>query len=143
MFNNIRFAWNVSLETRNFTKMNDGLLTGKEVMAMQLCHGFLGAIGLHEYLGVILVILFHKSKILLGFPSNWCVLSLAAIDALTCILINLVNTYYIAGQRIPILLTMSRFVAHYGITSLLLLTFNRFLCICLQFFKISRHHDSK
>ena len=69
MFNNTRFASNVSLKTRNFTKMNDGLLTGEEVMAMQLCHGFLGAIGLLENLGVILAILFHKPRILLDFPS--------------------------------------------------------------------------
>ena len=130
ILNNTWFASNVSWKSRNFSKIDDGLLTEEEVIAAQLCHGLLGTIGFLENLGVILVILFHRSGVLLDFPCNWFVLSLGTIDALTCLVTNLVvNIYYIAQKEISILITMVRFVAHCGSSNLLLLTFNRFLSV--------------
>lgn len=138
MFNTTLAVSNISWKSRNFTTVtiDDSSLPSSEIILTQLCHGLLGTIGFLENVAVVMVILFNKSRILLDFPSNWFVLSLAVIDALTCVVINLVvNIYFIAGRKIDILVTMVRFVAHCTSGNLFVLTLNRFLSVynCLRY----------
>jgi hypothetical protein len=132
MFNDTWRASNATSNGRNFTTIHktddDDSFTGAEVTAMQLCHGFLGAVGFLENVGVILVILFNR--IMLDFPANWFVLSLAISDAVACIVTVLViNINTIRGQNVEILTVLFRFLVLSGCGNLFILTLNRFLSL--------------
>ena len=130
----LNYTWPASNATsydKNITTANktvEGVLTKSEITAMQLCHGFLGTIGFLENLGVIFVILLNR--MLLDFPANWFVVSLAISDAITCAIINIVvNIYIIAGLNLEVLVMVFRFVALASANNLFILTFNRFLSV--------------
>ena len=109
-------------------KTDDSSTSEAELTALLLCHVFLGTVGFLVNLGVILVLI--NNKIMLDFPANWFVLSLAAGDATTCVLINLlVSVFIIPGEKVEIVETLLRFVFLSGCGNLLLLTFNRFLSV--------------
>ena len=119
-------TWN----DKNFTTVNKnaGDITGAEITQMQLCHGFLGAVGFLENLGVLLVVL--KNRIVLDCPGNWFVLNLVISDALMCVAINiLVNVFLYLGQKAEILISLIRFIILLNIGNLFMLTFNRFLSL--------------
>ena len=114
----------------NFTtvNMNADEIPGAEITQMQLCHGFLGAVGFLENLGVLLVVL--KNRIVLDCPGNWFVLNLVISDALMCVAINiLVNVFLYLGQKVEILISLIRFIILLNIGNLFMLTFNRFLSL--------------
>ena len=141
MFHNTSLASNAIWYGTNLTTANKSdvdVLTKAEIAAMRLCHSFLGSVGVLENLGVIFVILLNR--ILLDFPANWFVLSLAIADAITCVVMNVFeNMYAIAGLKyleVPVIAI--RFVALASVGNLFLLTFNRFLSIhnSLKYHKI-------
>ena len=132
MFNNTLLTTNVTLSYgENFNaanKTDDEVLSKSEITAMQLCHGLLGTVGFLENIGVIFVILLNR--IMLDFPSNWFVLSLALSDTVTCIFLNVhVNIRFISHQNVETMAIPVRFLAMATTGSLFTVTLNRYLSV--------------
>ena len=116
----------------NFSTPNnqsqDDRFTDSEITVMHLCHHFFGGVGVVENLVVIAILLHHRQ--MLTFPANWFVLSLAASDAMACLVtLLLVHIYIIAGRTIPILTVLFGFVVLSTSGNLFAITFNRFLSV--------------
>lgn len=124
----------------NFTNASnlDGF-TEAEITAIQVCYSITGSVGLIENIGVIMVIL--CKRIMLEFPSNWFVLSLAIADASHCLggIFFAITIEKIDQKPLPKLEEIDSIYIVYGIIiqfsllsstgNLFLLTFNRFLSV--------------
>ena len=116
---------------RNFSATNasdDEVIPEGEIAAIRVCHSLLGTVGFLENIGVVFVLL--SNIMMLDFPSNWFVLSLASADAVTCIALNvLVNLCLNSCQNVEIDASSFRFLAMVTTGSLFTITFNRFLSV--------------
>ncbi len=98
-----------------------------EMLTIQLCHSFLGAAGFLENIGVIIVILRHRT--MLDFPSNRFVLSLAIADAVSCLATVAAVLCISMGRKFGIFCAIIQFTLLTSSGNLLILTFNRFLSV--------------
>lgn len=117
-----------SFNGMNLTKTTpDPVFTATQITTFQLCHGFAGSVGFIENIGVLIVILCNQ--IMLDFPSNWFILSLAVADAFTC-LATILFVFTINTNGVSFL--FGHFLAFALLSSagnLFMLTFNRFLSV--------------
>ena len=119
---------NTTLSYGKTSTSDDEVIPEGEIAAIRVCHSLLGTVGVLENIAVVFVLL--SNIMMLDFPSNWFVLSLASADAVTCIVLNvLVNLCLNSCQNIEIYASLFRFLAMVTTGSLFTITFNRFLSV--------------
>ncbi|CAB4017047.1 cannabinoid receptor 1, partial [Paramuricea clavata] len=117
----------------NITHSNAGTDRGQtfgdfECIIMRFLFVFTGSVGLLENIVVVTIIL--HSRIMLDFPSNWFVLSLAIADAIFCFAaIPLINALCLGASYIILIGVVAQFVTIASAGNLFILTFNRFLSV--------------
>ena len=123
-------SWISNLSTEsNLSIKNDGSpFDTAKILAVQLSHSILGAVGFIENIVVVLVVL-RKRTTLLGIPSNRFVLSLALADAVVCLAAISAVACFTTGRNYDIFCNIIQFALLVSVGNLLLLTFNRFLAV--------------
>jgi hypothetical protein len=123
---------NSSWGVKNHSEKTNGTLHSPfnpaEILTIQLCHGFLGVAGLIENVFIIIVIL-RLRKIMLDFPSNRFVLSLAIADSVSCLSTIAAVLCITTGRKFEIFCLIIQFTLLTSSGNLLVLTFNRFLSL--------------
>ena len=99
-----------------------------ECIIIRFLFVFTGSVGLLENIAVVAIIL--HNRIMLDFPSNWFVLSLAIADAIFCFaVIPSINALCTGASYIFLIGVVAQFVTIASAGNLLILTFNRFLSV--------------
>ncbi|CAB4026980.1 cannabinoid receptor 1 isoform X3, partial [Paramuricea clavata] len=99
-----------------------------ECIIIRILFVFTGSVGLLENIAVVAIIL--HNRIMLDFPSNWFVLSLAIADAIFCFAaIPFINALCTGASHIFLIGVVAQFVSIASAGNLFILTFNRFLSV--------------
>jgi phage shock protein PspC (stress-responsive transcriptional regulator) len=99
-----------------------------ECIIIRILFVFTGSVGLLENIAVVAIIL--HSRIMLDFPSNWFVLSLAIADAIFCFAaIPLINALCSGASYLILIGVIAQFLTIASAGNLFILTFNRFLSV--------------
>ena len=116
----------------NITHSNAGnhrqTFVDSECIIIRFLFVFTGSVGLLANIAVVAIIL--HNRIMLEFPSNWFVLSLAIADAIFCFAaIPLINALCSGASYLILIGVIAQFLTIASAGNLFILTFNRFLSV--------------
>ena len=117
---------NDNLTVANASSLQN-FFTETECFMIRFLFVFIGSVGLLENTAVVIIIL--NNRIMLDYPSNWFVLSLAAADWIFCFAAILLTYALCTGSTSFVIGIVAQFLSVASGGNLLILTFNRFLSV--------------